>query len=107
MQRHRSVLAGMFRTLAICLGFQGDAAGQFFGLATPAHGKVFRLDASGVGLVFSRDIENDTAPIRSIVCGTTNAYELFGVDVSSDGSVLAMGAVAIAPREEAKRPNSI
>jgi hypothetical protein len=97
--------------LVVCLGFQEDAAGQFFGLATPAdgsavyfatplaqknttqptHGKIFRLDASGLQLTLSRDIEAPTpAPGPMPVCLTTNAYDLFAVDVSSEGGVLAM-----------------
>jgi uncharacterized protein (TIGR03437 family) len=51
--------------------------------AEPAYGKIFRVDASGLHLLFSREIAN-----RNQAC--SNAYDLTGIATSSDGAVLAV-----------------
>jgi uncharacterized protein (TIGR03437 family) len=52
--------------------------------AEPVYGKIFRLDARGLHLMYSRDITN-----RDNLC--TNAYNLTDISVSSAGGVLAIG----------------
>lgn len=95
--------------LAIAAGLPGTAAGQFFGLATPADGsqiyfvtplsqrntnqsrwgKLFEIDSSGLKLKESRDryvVRHD--PVYDIT--TTNPYDIRGASFSSDGQVVAV-----------------
>jgi uncharacterized protein (TIGR03437 family) len=102
----------MFRCLLFIGVFSVSACAQFFGLATPAdgssvyfatplrqkdstqptYGKLFQVDDSGLKLVLARDIVNPPAP--GLGGGNpTNAYDLVGADISSDGQVFAVIAL--------------
>ncbi len=56
------------------------------GSGQPAHGKVFRIDASGLAVEEMRAVE-DQAGTR-----TTNYYDISGLDISGDGAVMAISA---------------
>lgn len=96
----------------VVLLFLRCAIAQFFSLATPsdgsrvyfetplrqkntlqpAYGKLFRVDSAGLSLQESR-VQQNPAPSPGTSLPVSNAYDLQGVDVSSDGLVIAAAAI--------------